>query len=318
VKTAFLRRSLCLLLGLGAPAGNLACGSLSPSVARTVDGVTTEGRFIEPDAYALYSVAALREARGQWREALQLYERALEVDSDGPEIRTRIAAVACKLRQHQLADQAFAAALRQDDEYGPGWFELAQCRRTRGDLAGAESAALRALELDPERHEASLILAEILEQRGDRAGAWRMRDALGTHAPQSLAVQRQLLSAALRAGDKSRTERAQRALAGLSQRQASHSAQRGVSGALEALARGDVTTARREAELLLGADPGNGDALVIALSAADLEQDHAAFARLLARAGEPGKPASPAVLGALEALLARRVSAQAGRLVREQ
>jgi tetratricopeptide (TPR) repeat protein len=319
VKIAFSwNRALGVLLGLGAAASNLACGALSPPVARTVDGVTTEGRFIEPDAYALYSIAALREARGQWREALQLYERALDVDSEGPEIRTRIAAVACKLRQHQLADQTFAAALRQDDEYGPGWFELAQCRRARGDLAGAESAALRALELDPERHETSLILAEILEQRGDRAGAWRVRDALGTHAAQSLTVQRQLLSAALRAGDKARAERAQRSLLGVNQRQASLPAPRGVSSALEALARGDVTTARREAELVLGADPGNGDALVIALSAADLEQDHAAFARLLARAGEPGKPASPAVLNALEALLARRVSAQAGRLVREQ
>jgi tetratricopeptide (TPR) repeat protein len=319
VKTAFFwKRSLSALFGFGMAVGNLGCGALSPPVARTVNGVTSEGRFIEPDAYALYSVAALREARGQWREALALYERALEVDSEGPEIRTRIAAVACKLRQHKLADGAFTAALRKDDEYGPGWFELAQCRRARGDLAGAESAALRALELDPERHETSLILAEILEQRGDRAGAWRLRDALATHAAQSLTVQRQLLSAALRAGDKARAERAQRSLSGLNQRQASFPAPRGVKGALEALARGDVTTARREAELVLGADPGNGDALVIALSAADLEQDHAAFARLLARAAEPGKPASPAVLDALEALLVRRVSAQAGRLVREQ
>ncbi|HKY39578.1 MAG TPA: hypothetical protein VJN18_26750 [Polyangiaceae bacterium] len=311
-------RSSLLLLGLATLAFNLACGVLSPPVARTVDGVTTEGRFIEPDAYALYSVAALREARGQWREALELYQRALEVDSDGPEIRTRIAAVACKLRQHQLADGAFSAALREDDAYGPGWFELAQCRKARSDWAGAESAAQRALELDPERHEASLLLAELLEQRGDRASAWRLRDALATHAPQSLAVQRALLSAAQRAADKARAERAERALAGLSRRRGDLPAQRGVRGALDAMARGNVTTARREAELVLGADPGNGDALVIALSAADLEQDHAAFARLLARAAEPGKPASPAVLGALEALLARRISAQAGRLVREQ
>ncbi len=311
-------RWLLALLGLATLAGNLGCGSLSPPVARTVSGVTTEGRFIEPDAYALYSVAALREARGQWREALELYERALEVDSDGPEIRTRIAAVACKLRQHELADGAFAAALRQDDEYGPGWFELAQCRKARSDWAGAESAARRALELDPARHEVSLLLAELLEQRGDRAGAWRLRDALATHASQSLAVQRLLLSAAQRTGDKARAERAERALGALTRQRGDLPAQRGVSGALEALARGDVTTARREAERVLGADPGNGDALVIALSAADLEQDHVAITRLLARAAEPGKPASPAVLGALEALLARRISAQAGRLVREQ
>jgi len=44
-------------------------------VVRSVDGVTNEGRFIEPDAYALYAVAALREARGQWNEALSLYQR---------------------------------------------------------------------------------------------------------------------------------------------------------------------------------------------------------------------------------------------------
>jgi len=312
------KRALSALLGLATAVSTLACGPLSPPVARTVGGVTTEGRFIEPGAYALYAVAALREARGQWREALDLYRRALDVDPDGPEIRTRIAAVACKLRQKALADRAFSAALSRDDEYAPAWFELAQCRKLRGELPGAESAALRALELDPGRHEASLLAAELAEQRGDRASAWRLRDALATHAPESLVVQRRILTAALRAGDKARAERAQLALAGGDQHRASLPAARGIGGALEALARGDVTTARREAELVLGADPSNGDALVIALSAADLEQDHAGFARLLALSSEPGRPASPAVLGALEALLSRRVSAQAGRLVREQ
>jgi tetratricopeptide (TPR) repeat protein len=311
------KRSLAALLGLATAAGSLACSALSPPVARTVGGVTTEGRFIEPDAYALYAVAALREARGQWREALELYQRALEVDSDGPEIRTRIAAVACKLRQKSLANRTFVAALARDTGYAPAWFELAQCRKLRGELPGAQSAALRALELDPERHETSLLAADLAEQRGDKASAWRLRDALATHAPQSLMVQRRILTAALRGGEKARADRAQRALSGLDQ----HSGPpllRGVSGALEALTRGDVATARREAELVLGADPGNGDALVIALSAADLEQDHAGFARLLAHSSEPGKPASPALLDALEALLTRKISAQAGRLVREQ
>jgi hypothetical protein len=69
---------------------------------------------------------------------------------------------------------------------------------------------------------------------------------------------------------------------------------------------------------LLGADPSNGDALVIALCVADLQQDHTTFGELLEQAREPGTPASPQVLGILESLLARRVSAQAGQLVRPQ
>lgn len=305
-------------LGLALASQLLGCAALGPEVARSVDGVTTEGRFIEPDAYALYAIAAAREARGEWRAALDLYQRALELDPRGPEIRTRIAAVACKLRQKALADRSFAAALAQGAEYGPAWFELSRCRKARGELEQAERAALRALELDPERYETSLLAAELAAERGDHESAWRLRDALSTHAPRSLQVQRSLLDAARRAGDRARAERAARALSSLNRPVGGGAAPRGLSAALEALARGDAVFAGSEAERVLGADPSNGDALVIALSAADLLQDHARFARLLASASEPGKPITPDVLGALEALLARRVSAQAARSVREQ
>lgn len=287
-------------------------------MVRSVDGVASEGRFIDADAYALYAVAALREARGQWAEALDLYQRAFAIDSRGPEVRTRIGAVACKLRQLALADRSFAAALKADDSYGPLWFELAQCRKSRGDIVGAESAASTALRLDPERAETSLLAADLAELRGDRASAWRLRDALATHAPDSLAAQEAILAASERASDPGRIARARQALADLRRRSAAASAPRGVPGALAALERGDVPAAKQVAERLLGADPSNGDALVIALCVADLEQDQAGFARLLERAREPGTPASPQVLGVLEALLARRVSAQAGQLVRAQ
>jgi Tfp pilus assembly protein PilF len=296
----------------------LGCAALTPPVARTVDGVTTEGRFIEPNAYALYAVAALREAHGRYRDALALYQQALELDSRGPEIRTRVAAVACKLRERALADKAFERALDSDPEYGPAWFELALCRKSRADSAGAASAAERALELDPERYETSLLAAELAELRGDHARAWRLRDALATHAPNSLQVQRAVLDAAKRGGHQARAVRAERALARLARPQATPRAPDGVARALEALARGNVAEARRQAEQVLGADPSNGDALVLALSTADLEQDHAGFARLLQASREPGRPASPAVLETLEGLLARRISAQAAQLLKQQ
>jgi tetratricopeptide (TPR) repeat protein len=299
-------------------AGTLSCAVLEPTVMRSVDGVASEGRFIDENAYALYAVAASREARAQWAEALDFYQRAAEIDSRGPELRTRIGAVACKLRKRDLADRAFAAALRADDGYGPLWFELAQCRKSRGDAQGALRAALEALRLDPERVETTLLAADAAEQLGDHASAWRLRDALVTHAPDSLRAQQAMLSAATRAKDSARAERARRELAALHRRGASTAEQRGLPGALHALERGDVTTAARLAEQVLGADPSNGDALVIALCAADLQEDHAGFARLLERARDPGSAASPQVMGILESLLTRRVSAQAGRLVRPQ
>jgi tetratricopeptide (TPR) repeat protein len=304
--------SAILALLLGTAAG---CAVLEPPVVRSVGGVTTEGRFIEADAYALYAVAALHETRGQWPEALELYQRALAVDGRGPELRTRIGAVACKLRQYALADRSFSAAMKADGDYGPLWFELAQCRKTRGDLPGAQSAALEAVRLDPERAEASLLAADVAEQRGDAATAWRLRDSLVTHLPDSLVAQRAVLSAAERAQDVGRARRAQQALAAL-HRSSHGEGQHGLPGALAALQRGDTATAKRISERLLGSDPGNGDALVIALCVADLEQDHAAFAELLARAEQPGTPASAQVLGVLESLLGRRVSAQAAQLVR--
>jgi len=292
----------------------LGCAVFEPPVARTVDGVTTEGRFIEPEAYALYAVAALREARGQWREALTLYERALELDSSGPELRTRIGAVACKLRRDSLANKAFAAAESSSSEYGPLWYELAQCRKIRGDLEAAQQAALHAVSLDPERFETSLLAADLADLRGDRTMAWRLRDALATHAADVPFVQRNILAAARKAGDAARAARAQAALDGFAAERSKAPAL-DLESALDALKAGDLSTAGERAEKLLGADPSNGGALVVALAVADLEQDHSRFARLLAEAEEPGLPVSPELLATLSALVARRVSAQAAQLL---
>ena len=294
----------------------LGCNALMPPVARRVDGVTSSGRFIEPDAYALFAVAALHEARGEWSEALALYQRALDVDGRGPELRTRIGAVACRLHRKALADEAFAAAARAEAAYGPLWFELAQCKKARGDLAFAERAALEAVRLDPERFEASLLAADLAELRGDRALAWQLRDGLATHLPDSPVVQRAIWAAAKRSRDPARAARAQAAVARLEARRGAGPASVGIAQALDALRRGDIATAKRGAEQRLGAEPGNGDALVVALVVADLQQDHAAFSALLERSTDVGAPASPEALSALGALLGRRVSPQAAQLVR--
>jgi hypothetical protein len=129
-------------------------------------------------------------------------------------------------------------------------------------------------------------------------------------------VQRGLLAAAERNHDPARAGRARAALSQLQARGGAAQSPRGTTRAIAALARGDISQAKREAETLLGADSSNGDALVIALTVADLEQDHAAFSELLERSPDSGTPISPELRGALAALLARRVSAEAAQLVR--
>jgi hypothetical protein len=311
------RRSFRFLASLLA-VSLLGCNALEPPVLRSVDGVVTEGRFIEPEAYALYAVAALREARGQHAAALTMYLQALNIDGHGPEIRTRIGAVACKLHEAEIADKAFAAALHIAPDYGPAWFELALCRQRQGNLKAAEDAALQAVRLDPERFETSLLAADLAEARGDQTTAWQLRDALLTHVPDSIQAERAILVAATRSGDKSRILRAQTALETLAERRSDPRRQSDVSSALLALERGDVAQAKLAATALLGAEPGNGDALVVALVVADLEQDHEGFARLLEEATGPGTRASPQLLRALSELLARRVSAQAAQLLQAQ
>jgi tetratricopeptide (TPR) repeat protein len=306
------------LLGSSLVLACFGCGVLEPPVVRSVDGVATEGRFIEPDAYALYAIAALREARGQWADALATYQRALDIDGRGPELRTRIGALACKLRQDTLADRSFRDAQRAAPDYGPLWFELARCYRARGALDSALEAALQAVRLDPERVEASLLAADIAEQRGDRALAWSLRDALATHAPSSAAVWRAVREAAGRSHDDARRLRADARLAEISGTSAASPPARGAEGALRALQAGDLARAQSEAALLLGADPGNGDALVVALAVADLQQDQAGFESLLAQVPDGGTPASPKLLEALAAVLSRRVSPQAAELVRSR
>lgn len=308
----FCSGRLAVALALALP----GCRAFEPPVARHVDGVTSDGRFIEPEAYALYAVGALREAHEQWAEALTHYQRALDIDGRGPELRTRIGAVACKLRQDKLADAAFAAAERAAPDYGPLWFELGQCHKLRGDLTLALRAALEAVRLDPERYQASFLAADLAELSGNAALAWQLRDGLATHAPDSTAVQRGLLAAAERRHDAGRAARARAALAALRARGAAPPSLRGAARAMAALERGDLTTAKAEAEVLLGADPTSGDALLIALAVADLRQDHATFDALLARSVDTSTPASAELRDTLAALLARRVSAEAAQLVR--
>jgi hypothetical protein len=178
-------------LFLGALASGCAGGA---SVERAYDGHVVQGRSIEPEAYAAFLNGAIAEASGDPRAALRAYERAARLDSDGPEIWTRVAAVRCASNPSDPhADDAFTRALALDERYAGAWAAKARCLLNRRDEAGALVAAHRAAELDPSADGAHVVLARsaghdpatrsaliaLTETASDRVAAW---DALASWA----------------------------------------------------------------------------------------------------------------------------------------
>src|SRR5690606_32977568 len=150
-----------------------ACRFEPGPVTRVVDGVPREGRYVAPDAYAAYARGALHEARGELAAALAHYEAALREDPRSPEILARIGHLHCLRarspgdRAAQAARQAFARATALDPSSTVAWFESARCQRRQGNLDTALAQAHEAALLDPESIAASVLVAEICEQRGD-------------------------------------------------------------------------------------------------------------------------------------------------------
>ncbi|MBL9026051.1 MAG: hypothetical protein JNL21_27915 [Myxococcales bacterium] len=306
-----LRAAALVFLLLAAP----ACSR--PSVVRSAGGELTRGRFIAPQAYEAYARGALAEAEGHLDAAATAYRYAAEIDASGPEPWTRLGAVLCRQGKHTEASEAFAEA---DEKYAPLRKARARCLLDQGKATEALAEADAALVFDPADEETALLRADILEKAGDRPRA--VRELLGrlvAFGPRERVAAR-LEPVARAEGDLAALRVARRVLDGgsspklgtpsrdaldLALQNGDLAAARrlgtraGVGPgavALRAVALGQRALGREQAELVLGADPSNADALV-ALFAAKAPAAPAPLAR-------PAAPLSP--LGRLilaEALL---------------
>ena len=81
-------RRLALIAALLAP---VACAKYQ--VTRVVDGQIMLGEVIEPQAYASFLRGAIAEAAQDYPRALVAYDEAGKLDSENPEVWTRIASV---------------------------------------------------------------------------------------------------------------------------------------------------------------------------------------------------------------------------------
>jgi tetratricopeptide (TPR) repeat protein len=304
---------MCKLAAMKWSTVGLLCSALASSacarepVVRIFDGREVEGRFISPEAYAAFTEASLEEARGNKAAAVAAYERAISEDPKNATAWGRLGALRCTAAT-AAADRAFSRAESLDSELASPWLARAECALERRDARGAVSHALRAAALSPEDEEASQLVATALERAGDAVAArrWRRAFTLASDLPDTGHRERvtplDALESAMAGPDAAALERAAVA-ARLDTAELS----------LRAVQRGRTDFANHFASLVLEADPANSDARIAALSCADLESEPASFDRWLKNVPRANTP--PGALGAalLEALISRRVGADAAR-----
>ncbi len=334
-------------IALGGLAIALAAGCASSGVVRVVDGRPVEGRFVSPRAYAYYARGASAEARGDLPDALRDYEAAVAED-EGADLWTRIGAVRCALLG--AAGEGVIDAWRRaeviDAAFEPLWRARARCELAAGHASSALVAAERALALDPEQVEASLVVADALAGVGRLEDARRLLGALLARSPTTTSAWRALRDLARRSGDAATLARATERLRTSAEHAPVVASERASERAAQvdrALVHGDLVTVRRLAlaahqplaevavraaalarpaaarelaETVLAADPHEGSALIALAAAADLEGDSAALDRALsAPLRSPPSPPSPLARLVLTELIARRVGPAPARAI---
>jgi tetratricopeptide (TPR) repeat protein len=324
----------------------------STSVQRVVHGRTLDGPEVSEQAYAMYARGAYHEARGELQAAAAAYRAALDSDAKSAAIWTRLGAVTCTAtpgdaqeaferalaldENHAPAWFEQARCLQRNGQPAPA---LASAERAVALSPGATDVNLLVVRLYEEsqrtelaerwllalvvrepqvlahwgellsfaqahgRVELALYARQALAQRAERDSASALvrpvRAASAGAVPAEVALDE--LQRALAAGDLE-LARVIAARARISPARLS----------VLALAGGHPALAAAQAELVLGAEADNSDALVAALSAAQLAPDEERLERLLRVSSTGGAPSAEAA-ALLAALIRWRVGEQAAQ-----
>jgi tetratricopeptide (TPR) repeat protein len=131
-------------------------------VTKIVDGQVIVTRSVDPNAYEHFARALLYEEEGRHQEAIGEIKRALNFDSEAPELYARLAELLLHLDRLDEAARAVRTSLRLGETV-PGLVADAHLRQRRRDLAGAVAALRRAVALANFAHGATEAVAAHLE-----------------------------------------------------------------------------------------------------------------------------------------------------------
>src|SRR4029453_1329997 len=98
---------------------------------------------------------------------LDRYREAARIAPDYPRAHLNVGNALSRLARLEDAIAAQQEALRRAADYVPAHFNLALLLVASGDSAAAEHHLREALRLDPGRADAAVVLADVLESRGD-------------------------------------------------------------------------------------------------------------------------------------------------------
>jgi hypothetical protein len=334
-----LRSIAVVFLAVSSAAACLCCRA-GPDVTRLVNGRPIEGHFIEPSAYSAYLQGALLEQNGGRAEAQKAYARAVTEDPNAAEAWARLGAIQC-LHSPRQADAALARAARLGRNIEQVFIARSECELERGKAGSAVQSAEKAAELAPDDVEASLAVARALERAGRIEDARRWVHALALRSESSLSGLRATIDLAARTGTtphgRLAGERIELLIASLGGRTSEEDARTALDNALAAsdlsqaraaalrahLSGSDLATRAYElgrfeialevASRVLGAEPGNTDARIVAIASAITLNDDRALERALIALPAERTPVGEGAAHVMEALLRRRLGEDAAR-----
>lgn len=271
---------------------------------RIVDGRIQHGRPVSAEAYSHYTEAALLEARGQLKQALDVFMDAAALDRRSADPATRIARIHCTLGDSVAAERWFEIASDREQDYAPGWRERAVCALRQGRPQRAGAFARRAFELAPMDVENSIAWSDVLAATGKRTQAHRLLTAYLALYPNNPRARKAALHLALTATASSpsrprrlefqREGKRRHSVATLTTN-AAEQAPVTAASVISLVRQGSRVQATRDAALLSAADPASSDAhtllLVLAVLASDSQQQRLAVVRLKNVSHRPSRAA---------------------------
>jgi Flp pilus assembly protein TadD len=123
------------------------------------------------DFEALYNLAAMLQAGGQFEEAIAQYELALGIRPDDPTAHNAMGGALLATGHPQEAVRHFQAALKARPDYFAAHYNLGIALAEQGDFAAAADQLRAAVDLNPQDADAHANLGSALAELGRKADA---------------------------------------------------------------------------------------------------------------------------------------------------